>query len=100
MHRMDLSVQRKSLFPDDPNPACGYGPFRTGADDPFLRSCVVHDLRYGQHDTGEELEPYTRSRADREFLDNMLRQSGDSLALKVRAYVYYGLVRSLGWLVW
>ena len=89
-----------SPLPDDKEPGCGYGLFKTGEDDPLLRACDVHDARYGQHEVGKEFEPYSQARADREFLNNSLRLAGGSKILKARAYIYYGLIRTFGWLVW
>lgn len=89
-----------SVLPDDSELGCGYGPFKTGVNDPFLRACVVHDYRYEQHESGSEYEGYSRARADREFLSNMLRIAQNDPVQLVRAYVYYAAVRVLGGFFW
>lgn len=85
---------------DDPIVQCGYGAFSTrwlqrifGKDkEPFLRSCQLHDARYGQK-TGTRLE------ADRELLHNMLNASYSAWD-RARAWIFYGIVRGLGKKVW
>jgi len=79
---------------------CGYGLFNTGSGDPFLGSCVVHDLHYEMHESGLGAPNVSRADIDDQFLDNMLRQAGSSFALKIRAYLYYSVVRIVGGFAW
>lgn len=89
-----------SIFPEDNDVRCGYKWLSTSSHDKFLNACAIHDMRYGEHDLKGDADPFTRKAADKEFLQNMLQASGDSVNLKIRAYLYYGFVRGLGWLVW
>jgi hypothetical protein len=96
---MPKTKPRLSILPDDPEVGLGYGPFKV-TDRVFERAGSVHDQRYGQHETGDEFEPYTRKRADQEMLRNMLRLSGNDRSKRFRSYIYYGIVRTFGWLFW
>jgi hypothetical protein len=91
------------LMPFDNKDTCGLWPL--SYDDPdFLSACSVHDASY----VNKELRRQTMSRkeADKWFLRNMLSKvdSESSRLKKVtmrgRAYVYYGLARVVGGLVW
>lgn len=107
--QQDKSVQQLVIEPTlhyvpilfrEPYPPCGIGAFNTGYDDKFAGACAVHDYRYTDHENGTEYEAYSRERADGEFLNNMLRMSGDSEELQFKAYLYYATVRAVGWLFW
>lgn len=79
---------------------CGWGPFQTGEDDPFLPFCHLHDFTYLEHDTKEDGR--TRTEVDRQFLDRMLLMATnrDSDWLKIKAYIYWGIARGIGWIPW
>lgn len=84
------------MLPDDPEIGCGYGLFRTtNTKDPFFTPCAYHDFAYGHKPNG-----ISRKEADDLLLERCLEAAGDCTALKVRAYVYYGLARVVGKLVW
>ena len=77
---------------------CGVWPLCTGLDDPFLPACIWHDQQYVLKEQGEQ----TRSRADvdREFYGRCLDIAGDNRALRLRAYTFWAIVRSIGWMFW
>lgn len=84
------------MLPDDPEIGCGYGLFRTkDTNDPFFTPCAYHDFAYGHKPKG-----LSRKAADKQLLQKCLEVAGDCTALKVRAYLYYGLARVIGGIVW
>lgn len=87
------------LVDDESGLECGWGPFRTGACDPFIHCCVIHDLEYIKKEEGTQTK--TRKQVDDVFYECMSFVAGDEAELKVRAAVYYAIVRSpIGWLAW
>lgn len=88
------------ILPYDSEFGCGWGPFRTSSNDSFHNSCVIHDIRFEQQYLQTQAIPMTRKEADTEFLNNMLSQANDSILLKLKAYLYYGTVRTFGGLFW
>lgn len=80
-------------LPNDPVDRCGYFCFSTGPNDPFIKCCVMHDKLY----VGK---PCTRKEADQAFYECCLQIAGEDRGLKIRAKIYYGIVRSVGWLFW
>lgn len=63
------------------------------ASSKFNASCRVHDLDYTTH-------RFTRTEADRRFLQHMLRQARGNLVWETLAVIYYLLVRVFGALSW
>jgi hypothetical protein len=76
---------------------CGDGWFQTTERDPFLWACRWHDLAYQKHKLLWERD---RKDIDREFLCRMLLIAKSRNRLRLRAYTYYGLVRTFGWIAW
>ena len=93
-------IMEKSILPEDPNVICGYGPFSTSEKDPFNAACALHDEAYTTHmiDKNE----VSQKAADLRLLIDMLEvaKKKKSTVLKLKAYLYYGIVRSVGWLFW
>lgn len=58
---------------------------------PFESACLAHDEAYTTNSRG-----LSRAEADALFLDAML-SSSRGFADRLRAYVYYALVRAFGW---
>jgi hypothetical protein len=85
-------------FPDDPVARCGYFFISTGKHDPFITCCARHDDEYQKKDDGEQ--PKNRKQVDREFLGCMRFIAGNNKWLRIKANVYYGIVRGLGGLFW
>ena len=82
---------------------CGYRWFASdkifrlfGKQDPMYPACRLHD---GLYDNPGML---TRKQVDDLFYRRMLVEADhkNSSWLKLQAYVYYGLARAFGWLVW
>jgi|DEB0MinimDraft_10_1074344.scaffolds.fasta_scaffold37715_3 hypothetical protein len=82
---------------------CGYRWFATdkifkwlGTTDPMLPACTLHDALY------DNAGSLTRKQVDDLFLRRMLVEATtvNSSWMKAQAYVYYGLARAFGWLVW
>lgn len=85
---------------DDPVPRCGWYCLSTtaiyrlfGSEDPFLKCCVVHDIEYA-------LKRKARSQVDRELYICMKEIAGGNVALKIAAFVYYGIVKVSGGIFW
>ncbi len=84
---------------DDEPARCGVSRiWATPADDFFAEACKLHDDAYIQGSI--EQQTMTRKEVDRELLHNMLVAARSSWALKVRAYLFYGLTRCLGGKLW
>ena len=79
------------ILPEDEKVRCGWGPFSW--DSRFIAACAIHDKRYKE-------KKGARRDADKEFLNNSLAIAGNSFWLRLRVYLMYGVVRSLGWLLW
>lgn len=61
-------------------------------------ACEIHDERYinNKKHGGEKL----RKEQDLEFLKHMLEISNGDESKEFRAYIYYYIVRGLGWIPW
>lgn len=79
---------------------CGVWPFVTGPNDPFWPACVIHDRAWQDHIDGKTPYAHSSRPCDLEFLDNMLILAGDSWRLRIRAHLYYYIVRAYGELMW
>jgi len=82
---------------------CGAYIFATKSDSVFTPACRIHDLEYVKNETGEQNK--TRLQIDKEFLQNLLVIANEHSGVRktylvTRAYMYYGLVRVFGGLVW
>lgn len=89
----------KSLFPDDPNPVCGYGPLSTNPEkEPFLTACVIHDHEFGLKEKDEQ--PKSLWRVDWEFYQNMRLIAGSNVLLNLRAVGYFIVAKLLGPFFW
>lgn len=86
--------RKKFTFPDDPDPGCGYGPFKTGAWDPFYMPCYIHDRDFGERSLSLE-------ETERRFIRNVRRvilaARGPRRAVYwFWGYSYIGLVKLIG----
>lgn len=93
-----LPVRSKMLLPEDPSCKCGIAYiWALPESHPFALygACRWHDERY-------VLKDISRAEADLGFLTRCMdvAREQDSTKLKVEAYFYYGICRSLGWLWW
>ena len=84
----------KTALPDDSGYGCGWWIFKTCDDDSFFECCKGHDDLYTNHGDTSQKE------ADLQFYNCCLTVAGDSNYLKYRAWLFYGIVRSLGWMFW
>ena len=70
----------------------------TREDDPFRPACNWHDSAYLE---GSEASKYlTRKETDRLFFIQMLDIAGSEAKLRLKAILYYGLVRLFGGKYW
>lgn len=78
---------------------CGAGIFETGPDDPFYKfgPCPWHDDAYNNRAYWES-QGWDRESIDKYFLDLMLFVARDNEELICKAYAYYSVVRSTGWI--
>lgn len=97
-----LTHSRKTVgrsLKNDPVSCCGISYiWSTGLDDPFLPACIQHDAMYAEYP-----HSITRAEADMRFLTMMLeiaRNEEFYTRRKERAFLYYRLARTLGWLWW
>lgn len=81
-------------LPDDPVKRCGYFFLSTGPNDVFIPCCSKHDDDYG------DKQGKTRLEVDRQFYTCMLDTAGDNRWLRLKAGMYYRIVRSIGWMFW
>lgn len=95
-----LGVAVKALLPEDKNIRCGYGPFSLRRGHPFEPACKTHDDVFAAKDKGQPT--ISRNLADTNLLRDMLAiaKERNSAWLKVQAYIYYGLARAFGKIVW
>jgi hypothetical protein len=92
------------VFPDDPCRRCGYMWLSTdwvfglfGKKDPMREACRLHD------DLFADPAGLTRKEVDDMFYRAMtvlIKEKGDKWYLYIQRDVYYGIVRSVGWLWW
>ena len=84
---------------EDNYSGCGISQiWATDERDPFYDICLMHDAAY---EKGSEIQKIlSRKHLDKLFLNQCLEIAGSSIALKIKAYVYYSIVRSFGWLYW
>lgn len=79
--------------------------------DPHFDGCGISTLVYveethpftpacNQHDTGYVLKELSRKQIDKRFFKNMLAIAGNSPALVSTAFLWFGIVRLFGGLVW
>lgn len=92
------------ILPEDKIERCGYmwlssdwlfGMF--GKRDPMKEACVLHDKLFDKPDG------LTRKEVDEIFYNAMtalIKERGGKWWMYVQRDVYYGIVRSLGWLAW
>jgi hypothetical protein len=84
---------------DDPKCGCGISwLWMTSESDPLRGACATHDNLYAH----KNMLGLTRKEADRRFLKEALKiaKSRESLREKGKAYLYYGIIRTTGWLWW
>lgn len=87
------------MTPDDEATGCGISKiWLTRPDDPFVDACDWHGNAYMEGSVYQQ--KYSRALIDSAFLAQMLHAAGDNLFLKLKAYLYYGLVRALGGKYW
>lgn len=87
---------------DDKDCGCGISKiWFTGSKDPLLAACLWHDIAYTRN-SFQQRSGWNRARVDNEFLRQMLAIAAAHLSatMKARAYVYYGIVRAVGWRWW
>lgn len=85
-------------IPDDPNTVCGYWFLNTGKNDYFIPACEFHDKAYTKGSWHQK--HMTRKEVDDKFLEHMLLLAGNDLTKKAKAYLFYGIVRSVGGIFW
>ncbi len=81
---------------NDPVIGCGISTiWMTREDDPFKEACAYHDAKYQYH-IG------TKNEADEQFFKDTwkIAEEKDSLYLKAKSYLFYGIVKSIGWMWW
>lgn len=84
---------------DDKFEGCGIKDIlATDSSDPFHKACVTHDKAYEKGSVMQKMS--SRKQADDIFLAQCLEIAGSCWPLKVKAYVYYGIIRAVGWLYW
>ena len=74
---------------------CGCGFFETSVNDPFRTACAWHDHAYVNRKFFEE-RGWNRAEVDNYFLRLMLNVCGLNLRLRLRAHLYYRVVRLVG----
>jgi len=82
----------------DPEDICGISKWWGLPNSPFSSDCAAHDIEHLKQEAGTQTK--SRKQVDREFLANMLKTAGNSRTLKLRAYLFYGVVRTFGWIYW
>lgn len=90
----------KKVFrvPEDADVCCGISYlWSTGPNDPFISACAWHDLKYSED---PKVRTQTRLEVDQIFLGRMLTIAGRDEELIAKAYMFYSIVRSVGWLWW
>lgn len=97
------SLAKKIWNRENTKPVCGLGVFHTGMGDRFQIACKIHDAAYIAQEEG--IQTASRAVIDTIFLINMKLAFESSKGIRrvtgyLKAYLYYGLVRSLGWLAW
>lgn len=55
----------------------------------FNASCKIHDLDYAS-------KQFTKEQADTRFLQFMNKQAGSNIILRIKAYIYYLIVKKYG----
>jgi hypothetical protein len=74
------------------------GIFGIGRCKRFRTACKWHDDMYVMKE--EKGNPLSREEVDKKFYNAMLAAAGDSLYYQLKAKVYYGIVRAVGWYFW
>lgn len=84
---------------DDKAEGCGISKiWLTREDDPFRPACNWHDSAYLE---GSEASKHlSRKETDRRFLIQMLDIAKSDAKLRLKAIIYYGLVRLFGGRFW
>jgi hypothetical protein len=90
----------KALLPEDKNIGGGYWIFKLPPGHPFTPAFQKHDEWFGLKD--KKQPTIGRKAADAELLAGMLQIAGErkSFWLKTQAYIYFGLARAFGKLLW
>ena len=88
---------KKLALPNDPSERCGYRGFSYGKTHPFHECCAAHDRAYKSVEDGAILD---RREVDRALLQCCLKKAGASPFSKAEAYLFYAIVRAVGWAVW
>jgi hypothetical protein len=89
------SKRKPDDLPNDETDRCGYFFLSTGQNDPMIPCCKKHDDMYEDKSHG-----HTQKEVDQLFFACMMHRAGKSFWLRQRARLYYGIVRSLGWMFW
>lgn len=86
-------------MPSDNKDGCGIAWLWFDEYDKYRNACLVHDHNYVSN---EQPEPTVadRKEVDQAFLRVMLTQSQGKPLSVAKAYLYYTIVRSVGWLWW
>lgn len=88
-----------SIFPEDNGPpGCGWGPFKTGKDDPLYDACVWHDNAFDPNSWVYKNVP--RERIDLQFKLQMKEIAGQSFWKNLRRRVYSGILDVVEPLFW
>jgi len=84
--------------PNDDNVACGYWFLNTGKDDSMIDACAWHDEAYTEGTWKNK--NLTRKETDQWFLNQMLQIAGGDKVKIAKAYTFYALTRTFGWMFW
>lgn len=92
-------LKRLLRIPDTRGVGCGIYPWILSTpEDPLHTACVIHDKMYTE-DWQKRHPEITRKEADREFLFQARRKNQGDLYM-IRAYIYYGIIRLVGFWFW
>lgn len=101
-----LGRMLRHLVPEDPNPGCGYGPFKLPLGHPFTRGCNLHDYDFGEaHELGEKAE-HTKDQTDSNLAYRwmLIARAEPDPAMQCELIRdicrYWPLARTVGTLMW
>lgn len=83
---------------EDQKEGCGISWLFFDAYDQFSAQCQIHDAEFRLNDEGFQTK--TRKEVDKMFLQIMLSESQGKPLSVAKAYLYYTIVRAVGWAWW
>lgn len=94
----------RAILPVDPEPGCGYGPFKLPADHPFTPACNIHDWEFDQAHAGTPDETLIEADADLfwrwAFIARQEKDPVKQMALIEDIIEYWPLARRYGKYLW